>query len=269
MFKTEGTTTDNRPMSGKRILVTRPRAQAGEFVKHLTMLGGIPIEFPTIQIVPPSDNYSSLDASLRQIETFDWVVFTSINGVIHTLSRLEVLGLDISTLGRRRLASIGPGTARALIDRELEPEVVPERHIAEGLLEEIPSQAGHSFLLPRAEVVRDALRVGLQRAGANVTEVTAYRTLPVEPASETLAELDNGVDIITFTSNSTIENFISVLGFEQAYKLASQATVAAIGPVTAATARDLGLHVDIVPDRYTIDGLLRSLVKACQDQYIP
>ena len=140
--------------------------------------------------------------------------------------------------------------------------MVPKRFVAEALLDVIPNPAGKRFLLPRAALARDALRTGLQHAGAQVIEVPAYDTILPAPSSETLAELDAGVDVLTFTASSTVRNFVTQLGQARARSLANQAQVAAIGPITAETARDLGLRVDVVASEYTIGGLVAVLVNA-------
>ena len=250
------------PLQGKRVLVTRAQAQARDLETRLQALGAVPLAFPTIHITPPNDGYSALDGALLELATFDWVVFTSVNGVDHAWRRLGALGLDGAVFTNPRLAAIGPATAAELAARGLQSVVVPKRFVAEALLEVIPSPAGKRFLLPRAALARDTLRTGLQRAGAHVVEVPAYDTVLPEPSSETLAQLDAGVDVLTFTASSTVSNFVAQLGQARARSLADRAQVAAIGPITAATARDLGLRVDVVASEYTIGGLVTALVDA-------
>ena len=200
------------PLQGKRILVTRAQAQAHDLEARLQALGAVPLAFPTIHITPPRDGYAALDAALRELTTFDWVVFTSVNGVDHVWQRLAVLGLDGYVFARLQLAAIGPATAAELAARDLKSVVVPKRFVAEALLEVIPKPAGKRFLLPRAALARDTLRTGLQYAGAQVVEVPAYDTVLPEPSSETLAELETGVDVLTFTASSTVRNFVAQLG---------------------------------------------------------
>lgn len=251
-------------LQGKRVLVTRAREQASALERQLQAVGAIPLAFPTIRIVPPTDGYAALDAALRQLNTFDWAVFTSVNGVKHVWQRLDVLGLSTADTAHLRLAAIGPATAKALTAKGLEIAVMPERYVAEALLEAIPDPAGQRFLLARADIARDALRTGLQAAGAEVLEVPAYHTVQVEPTPEDWASLDNGVDIMTFTASSTVHHFAAQIGPERLQTLAEDALVAAIGPITADTARHLGLRVDVVADRYTIDGLVDAMITACQ-----
>jgi uroporphyrinogen-III synthase len=251
-------------LQGKRVLVTRAREQASDFERQLHAVGAVPLAFPTICIVPPTDNYAAMDAALRQLQTFDWAIFTSVNGVKHVWERLEALGLSTADLTHLQLAAIGPATAEALTVKGLEIAVMPPRYVAESLLEALPAPAGQRIFLPRAEIARDTLRTGLQAAGAEVVEVPAYHTLPVEPTPEDWAALDRGVDIMTFTASSTVHHFIAQIGRERLQTLAQNALVAAIGPITADTARSLGLRVDVVADSYTIAGLVDAMVTACQ-----
>jgi uroporphyrinogen-III synthase len=249
-------------LQGKRVLVTRAREQASDFEHRLQALGAIPLAFPTIQIVPPTDHYAALDGALQQLSSFDWAVFTSVNGVMHVWHRLDALGLASDAFAPLRLAAIGPATAEALSAHGLDVQVVPERYVAESLLEAIPNPAGQRFLLARADMARDTLRTGLQAAGAEVVEVPAYHTLRVEPSSDALAVLDAGVEFVTFTASSTVHHFIEQVGIERAQALAAQARVVAIGPITAATARERGLRVDIVATDYTIAGLVDAILQA-------
>jgi uroporphyrinogen-III synthase len=251
-------------LQGKRVLVTRAREQASDLERQLLALGAVPLVFPTISIVPPTDDYAALDAALRQLGTFDWAVFTSVNGVKHVWQRLEALGLGTADAAHLRLAAIGPATAKALTAKGLEIAVMPPHYVAESLLDAIPSPAGQRFLLPRADIARDALRTGLQAAGAEVVAVPAYHTVQVEPTPEDWAALDQGVDIMTFTASSTVHHFEAQIGRERLLALAQNALVAAIGPITADTARSLGLRVDVVADSYTIAGLVDAMVSACQ-----
>ncbi len=258
----------HRVLQGKRVLVTRAREQASDLERQLQAVGAVPLAFPTIRIVPPTDDYAALDAALDaalgELKTFDWAVFTSVNGVKHVWHRLEALGLSTTDIAHVRLAAIGPATAKALAAKGLEIDVMPPHYVAESLLDAIPAPAGKRFLLPRADIARDALRTGLQTAGAEVVEVPAYHTIQVEPSPEDWAALDQGVDIMTFTASSTVHHFAAQVGPERLQTLARQALVAAIGPITADTARSLGLRVDVVADSYTIAGLVDAIVAAYQ-----
>lgn len=251
-----------RTLYGKRVLVTRARAQAHDLVARLEALGAIPIVFSVIHIVPPTDNYAALDTALRQLDTFDWVVFTSANGVVHVWERLTALSMDGTALASVQAAAIGPATSAALSARGVHPAVVPERSVAEALLDAMPHPAGQRFLLPCADLARDTLRVGLQAAGAEVVAVPAYSTVHMAPSPEALAAVHAGVDILTFTSSSTVRNFIEQVGLATAQALAAQARVVTIGPITAATARACGLRVDVVATEYTLAGLCEALQTA-------
>ncbi|HEX8681449.1 MAG TPA: uroporphyrinogen-III C-methyltransferase [Ardenticatenaceae bacterium] len=255
---------EEKPLLGKRIVVTRARAQASELSEALRDLGAEPIEVPAIRITEPEDGYAALDAAIAELESYDWVVFTSINGVDHFWQRLRAAGRDSRVLGRARVAAIGTATAEALETRGIVADVVPEQFVAESLLDALSGEeiAGKRFLLPRADIAREALYKGLQAAGARVTEAHAYRTLVGEPDAGALATLDEGVDIITFTSSSTVRNFVEQVGAERAQRLAANATIAAIGPITASTARELGLRVDFEAEEYTVAGLVQAIVRA-------
>ena len=250
-------------LQGKRVLITRAREQAANFERQLQTLGAVPLAFPTIRIAPPSDNYAALDTALGQLPMFDWAVFTSVNSVIHVWRRLEVLRLESSAFAPLQLAAIGPTTADALRANHLDVAVMPERHVAEALLDAIPNPAGQRFFLPCANLARDTLRTGLQAAGAEVIAVAAYHTVRAEPSPESLTALDAGVDFLTFTSSSTVRNFIAQVGTERAQRLMQQAMVVTIGPRTTTTARELGLRVDVTATDYTIDGLVDAMVSAC------
>ena len=251
-------------LQGKRVLVTRAREQADDLVHRLVALGAVPIVFPTIQIVPPADGYAALDAALRNLSTFDWVVFTSVNGVVHVCDRLSALGLDMGIFAAVRLATIGPATAEALAARGAQSDVTPERYIAEALLDAIPHVAGKRFLLARADLARDRLRTGLQEAGAEVVDVHAYRTVGASPDADAQAALDNGVDLLTFTSSSTVRHFVAQIGYARAQALCEQGRVVVIGPITAQTVQEFGLRVDAVASTYTISGLVEALIEACR-----
>ena len=255
---------DSRPLSGKRVLVTRARLQASELVAALRAAGAEPVQFPTIEIAPPSDHFAGLDraiADLTRPPGYDWIVFTSVNGVEMFFSRLRAVGLDARSLESVRFAVIGAATAEALERHGLTADVVPDRFVAEALLHAIPNPAGCRFLLPRANIARAALREGLEALGADVHEVEAYQTVPGEPSEAERAELvERGVDVITFTSSSTVRYFFRQLGLQTARQVTAGALVATIGPITTGTARELGLRVDLEAPEHTIPGLVAALV---------
>ncbi len=248
-------------LEGKRIVITRPEAQAQEFVDFLRQAGAFPIIFPTIQIAPLMDN-KRLDLALMRLANYDWIIFTSANGVRVACDRLQMLGQPVSLLSKCQIAVIGPATAATLSSYGLRVALQPEEYIAESIFEVLLEQgsiAGKRFLLLRADIARTTLREQLVANGAMVDEIPVYRTVRGEPDLAAYAQLRSGVDIITFTSSSTVRFFFELLGVE-AQKVAGKAVIACIGPITAQTARSLGLNVDIVADEYTVTGLISALV---------
>lgn len=248
------------PLYGRRVLVTRAEDQAADFVERLERLGAEPVLCPTIQTVAP-DDYLALDAALGALARFDWLILTSANGVRFTLGRMATLGIAPSALAGLRIAAIGPATADALREHGLYADFIPRRHVAEGLLEEIGNMAGMQVLLPIADLARTTVSEGLEERGARVTTVTAYRTVPVDQ-STFAAWFDAAPrsDVATFTSSSTVRNFVELAGEQRVQAALRGSAVACIGPITARTAADCGLTVDVVADEHTTDGLLRSIV---------
>ena len=276
-----------RPLQGKRILVTRTREQASSFSERLRKLGAIPFEFPVIRIAPPLD-WQPLDDALRHLcgasfAYYDWLIFTSVNGVESVFERLNEFGLAFPLTGVTRVAAIGPATTAALTHYGVQADLMPGEYIAEGvaasLIEDAKSRgaslAGKRVLLPRAAVARDVLVTELKAAGATVQEVAAYRTLPVSSDDaqglEVARMLQSGVlHMLTFTSSSTVRNFMQWLVRcvpDMAEKLRANAIgealpiIACIGPITAQTARELGLHPQIEATTFTIDGLIEAIVQ--------
>lgn len=244
-------------LHGKRVLVTRAKGQNEDFMRQLVDLGVIPVELPTIQFVPP-DDLTSLDRTLARVGTYDWLIFTSANAVEHVWRRLLLLGRGETDLQAVRLAAIGPATAASLVQLGLTIDLMPSEHIAEALLEAMPDIAGQSILLPTANIARPTLAKGLRAKGAFVDWVVAYQTQPAAAPPDLKARLA-GVDILTFTSSSTVQNLVGMVKADDAMDLISTATIACIGPKTAQTARDLGLPTHIVAAEYTITGLIESL----------
>ena len=250
---------DNGPLFGKRVLVTRTRAQASALCDALARRGAQPIELPTIQIEPP-DDYAELDAALGNIGAYDWAIFTSVNGVDAAFSRLEALGLDARALHGVRVGAIGPATAAGLRTRGISADFVPKSFVAESVIEGMAAYdlAGRRALLPRADIARAALSDGLAALGMRVDDVTAYRTIaPPDSAGRARAVLEEGVDIATFTSSSTVRNLCGLLSGN--IEALQDVTIACIGPITARAALDLGLKVDIMASEYTIAGLVRAI----------
>ncbi|MBI3287530.1 MAG: uroporphyrinogen-III synthase [Chloroflexi bacterium] len=252
---------NDRALLGLRVLVTRTREQAGLLSQRLRELGAQPVEYPTIEIVPPRD-WSPLDAALRRLSTYDWIIFTSVNGGRFFFERLDALGLERRFPPRLRWGAIGPATARALAQEGQRADFVPTRFVAEAIVEEIGEVSGQRILLPRAEGARAVLALGLRGKRAYVDEVTVYRTLPVRDYSRLAEALRSGhIDVVTFTSSSTVHSLVDGLG-PQASRLLSRTWVACIGPITARTARELGLRVDGVASSHTTEGLVEALLSS-------
>ena len=254
--------TSAKPLAGRFVVVTRPRAQAQTFAALLEEAGATVLLVPTIVIEPPV-SWEPLDRALDRIGDYGWAVFTSVNGVEMTRRRLEERGREMGVLRGRRLAAIGPATAGALRDLGLEPEVVPEEYVAEGLAESLRGLIcpGERVLLARASDTRDVLVRELEAAGAQVDEVPAYRTRPAhEDAEELHRALATGrVDVVTFTSSSTVRHFAGLFPSGDLPRLLSGVAIACIGPVTRATAGELGLQARIVPREYTIPALAHAI----------
>jgi uroporphyrinogen III methyltransferase/synthase len=246
---------EDRPLFGRRIIVTRAREQASGLVERLHELGAATVELPVIEIGEPADGGAALREAARQVGDYDWVAFTSANAVVRFFAALAEVGSDTRALGGCRVAAIGPGTADALAAAGLRADLVPERFVAESLLDAFPAGPGR-VLLPRAAVARDALPAGLAERGWSVDVVEAYRTVVGRPAPEALAGAATA-HAVTFTSSSTVTNYLAV-----AADLPVPPVVACIGPITAATARAAGLTVDVVAAEHTIEGLVAALVGA-------
>ncbi|MDP6347082.1 MAG: uroporphyrinogen-III C-methyltransferase, partial [Dehalococcoidia bacterium] len=246
---------DNRPLFGKRILVTRSRHQASRLSKLLEQEGAEPVELPTIEIQQaPSP---SLDSALYRMGDFSWVVLTSANGVEALFSRLIELGRDARALGGVKICAIGDATAEALRGWGLRADLVPSKFSAGGILQAFEGQdiTGVRFLLPRVEAVPPELADGLRQRGAEVEELALYRTQPADP-SDQARELVESADIITFTSSSTVKGLARLVGGDVGF--INRATVACIGPVTAATAAGMGIRTDVVASTHTIPGLVSA-----------
>jgi uroporphyrinogen III methyltransferase/synthase len=256
---------ETRPLFGRRIVVTRPRAQAAALADLLEDRGAEVITFPTIAIAPPADP-AALDRAVGAARGYDWIVFTSANGVQAFFERFAAAERDVRELASVRLAAIGPETAAELGRRLLRPAVVPGDYRAEGLLDALAAEdlRGRRILLPRAAGARAILPDELRRRGAEVDEVLAYRTVLPSGAgvAALVAALEAGeVDAVTFTSSSTVRNFVAMLGQPALARVGADGgpAVACIGPVTAETARELGLRVDVVPSAYTVPALASAL----------
>ena len=256
---------DIRPLHGKRILVTRARAQASALTEKLTALGASCIETPVIRIAAPADDYAALDHAIGELHSYHWVIFTSVNGVEHFFARLAHAEKDTRALGYAKVAAIGSATAEALRAYGIHVDLVPKEFRAEAVVEALkdilPPRA--RILLPRAQEARDVLPESLRTYGAMVDVVAAYETVPeLDGGAELAARLTNGeIDFVTFTSSSTVKNLVQQLGNITPLQ---QVKIACIGPVTADTARNFALEPDIVAETYTIDGLVNAIKEYVQ-----
>ncbi len=254
---------ERRPLLGRRIVVTRSREQASDLVGALSDLGAECLECPTIETVP-ADDTGPLDEAIAQLAAFDWIVFTSVNGVRFFFERLFHLGTDVRALGHIRTAAIGPATAERLKSFGLSSDLVPEAYVAESVVAAFRAHdiRGKRLLLPRAQEARQILPEALTAMGATVQEVAAYKTRQAASNADHLIEqLENHrIDLVTFTSASTVKNFKAILPPDRAVELASGLSAACIGPVTADTARQLGFQVHLVAAEYTIPGLCAAIL---------
>jgi uroporphyrinogen III methyltransferase / synthase len=246
---------EDRPLFGRRIVVTRAREQASELRTRLEALGAEVIELPSIAIAP-------LEFEAPDVRAYAWLVFTSANGVDHFFDRaLAARGLDARALGTLRIAAIGPGTSGALADHGVHPDLLPERFVAESLLESFPppTAPGERVLLARAETARDVLPDGLAAAGYVVDVLAVYRTETATPSPAALEQVRAGeIDAVTFTSSSTVANFCDLVGALPE----PGPVVVSIGPVTTATATERGLTVTTEADPHTLDALVDALLSS-------
>jgi uroporphyrinogen III methyltransferase/synthase len=242
---------EGRPLFGRRVVVTRSRAQASSLVEKLTALGAETVALPTIEIAEPADGGDALRIAASSLATYDWVVLTSVNAVDRLFAEL----CDARAFGTAQVAAVGPGTAAALAARGIVADLTPTTAVAEALVEAFPRGAG-TVLLPQAAAARPVVAEGLRDKGWDVDVVEAYRTVAARPSDETLAAAAKA-DAVAFTSSSTVTSFLDLVGAE-----ALPPVVACIGPVTAGTAADHDVPVTVVAERHTVDGLVEVLVRA-------
>jgi uroporphyrinogen-III synthase len=256
-----------RPLAGRHIVITRPPEQARELATALEALGARVTALPAITIEPAAET-APLDAAIAELATYDWLVFTSVNGVSAFDARLAALGNAWGDRSRARVAAIGPATAQALANVGVPPDLVPAEYVAEALGEALGNVAGQRILLARADIAREALARELEVRGAEVSEIAAYRTVPQSIPADVLARLVGGApaseraNAITFTSSSTARALVESLraaGYDAGTALMGIA-LAAIGPITAGTLREYGLEPALVAEEYSVPGLVRALV---------
>jgi len=253
---------ERRPLFGKTIVVTRAREQASVFLERLEELGAQCVAFPTIETVPPS-SWDQVDLALNSLSTYQWILFTSVNGVRYFFHRMHVLHMDARDLHGLSIGAIGPATAEALHARELRVEFVPTEYRAEGIIEQLGPRLtpGMRVLLPRAGRAREVLPERLEERGIFVHVVTAYDTvMPADRTDEIREGFTSGhIDMVTFTSSSTVTNFMAMFQPGEAVRLLQGVDVACIGPVTAETASRCGVTTHVQPADYTIVGMVDAI----------
>jgi uroporphyrinogen III methyltransferase/synthase len=257
---------DDRPLFGRRIVVTRSREQAGEFIEMLEERGAEAIAAPTIRVLPPEDP-APLQQACADAGSYDWIVFTSANAVDYFMKCL-LATCDVRDLKGVRICTIGPSTASRLARYGIRVELTPAEYRLETLVAAMKAHGpleSARVLLPRADIARELLGDELRAAGAEVVEVTAYRTVLASGDREGDHDvyrmlLDRQIDAVTFTSASTVRNFVEILGHDQAVDLLRTTVVASIGPVTAEAAQQLAIATSVMPERYTIPDLVDALV---------
>jgi uroporphyrinogen III methyltransferase/synthase len=247
------------PLFGQKIVVTRAPGQAAEFSEQLRTLGADVAELPTISIQPPADP-GPLDAAIQRLASYDWLIFTSANGVRFFLDHLDRSTADLRSL-RARICAIGPATRAAVESLHLKVDLMPAEYVAEGVIAAFATQdlAGERILLPRAAIARDLIPVELSKLGAQVDVVEAYRNVVPDGAAARAREIfsaDHKPDWITFTSSSTVKNFLEVAGVEAL----SGVKIASIGPITSATIREYGLTITVEARKYTMAGLVEAIL---------
>ncbi len=250
------------PLFGKRIVITRDRGQAAELAAPLNELGADAILLPAIEIRPAEDP-EPLDQAIARLRTYDWLIFTSVNGVRFFTERLDASARDMRALSSLKICAIGPATRAAVEALHLKVDLMPEEYVAESLVAAFTEEHlnGRRILLPRAAVARDVVPVELTRRGASVEVVEAYRTVAppglAEHASEVFARKP---DWVTFGSSSAVKNLVDAAGPALFRNVSHNVRIASIGPVTSRTVRECGLEVDAEATPYTMEGLIAAIV---------
>jgi len=255
---------DIKPLFGKNIIVTRAREQASELVDKLEEHGANVIEFPTIEIVEP-DDYTELDNAIKDIKSYDWVIFTSVNGVKFFLKRLNVHNKDVRVLDGIKICAIGPKTAQQFKNFGIIPDFIPEKYQAEYIIEGLEKTGikGKKFLLPRAKVAREILPEKIKELGGQIDVVTVYKTILPDTNKEEALNLlkEKKVDYITFTSSSTVINFLEMFSDINIKELLSDTKLVSIGPITSNTLKEKGLTPNLEAQKYTIEGIIEAILK--------
>jgi len=253
-----------KSLYGKKILITRTREQSGGFAAQLKKLGAEVVEFPTIEIAPPT-RWKEVDQAVDRLKSYDWIIFTSANGVNFFWQRLKERGKSLRLRPSLKVCAIGPATADQLKRKGASVSYIPKEFIAESILDGFKKRRmeGKRILLARAKKARDILPKGLKKMGAEVDVVEVYRTVRPKGGSKRMKNLltEERIDVITFTSSSTVNHFADLLKKEDVKNLVEGVAIACIGPVTARTAKERGLKVGIQPKQYTIPALTRAIAE--------
>lgn len=253
---------NRKSLAGKTILITRTREQSGDFATQLNKLGAEVVEFPTIEIAPPT-RWKEVDQAVDRLKSYDWIIFTSANGVNFFWQRLQERGKSLRLPPSLKVCAIGPATASQLKNKGISVSYVPKEFIAESILDGFKRKRteGKRILLARAKKARDILPKGLKKMGAEVDVVEVYRTVRPKGGSKKMKNLltDEKIDVVTFTSSSTVNHFADLFKKEDLKNLVRGIAIACIGPVTARTARERGLKVRIQPKQYSVPALARAI----------
>lgn len=250
---------DNRPLFGKRVIVTRARSQASRLVAQLEDLGAEVLEFPTIEIVPVEDP-RPLDEALKNIDKYDWLMFTSSNAVRGLAARMDALGIDSRSLAHLKFGVNGPSTARALGEIGIKPDAIPNEYLASAMIDLLNEReiTPRNVLFPRSSIGRETLANGLRDMGANVDEIVAYSTQsPANTGEHIRAAYEQGVDYTTFTSSSTARNMVELLGGSP--DLINTSRTVMIGPITADTVKELDINIDVMSPEQSIAGIIEAI----------
>jgi uroporphyrinogen III methyltransferase/synthase len=255
---------ETRPLFGRKIVVTRSRAQSSDLMEELERLGAEAIEMPTIRIADPED-FGPLDEAIDRIERFDWIVLTSVNAVGRFIDRLLERGRDIRDLKGIKLCAIGSATADEVRSFHLRVDLIPPKYVAESIVESLQKAdaiEGKKFLLPRADIARSLLPEEIQRLGGEAVEVDVYRTVLEENIDQEVIQylLDGEIDLVTFTSSSTVRNFAQILGKDRLGAVQARVSFISIGPVTTQAAKELGIPIHAEATQHDIPGLVRALL---------
>ncbi len=250
---------DTKLLFGKRILVTRARSQASKLVKKLEALGADVLEYPSIKIVPLRDT-KPLDHALENIAKYDWMMFTSSNAVRGVANRMLSLGIDSRVFAHVKFAVNGPSTAKALSELGITADLMPSKYLASEMMDSLKKEGTipKKVLFPRSEIGRETLAKGLRDIGSMVDEITAYSTeSPADTSDLATKAYEEGVDFTTFTSSSTVKNLVGLMGGDP--DLINTSKTVIIGPITAETARELGVNVDLQADEQSTDGIVKAI----------